>query len=109
VLSKSAVAVAFAQEMLRLRPAVKFLFRRAMADVTIGDVAIPAGTQVAVSVRQVRRARLRTPVATAWRAPVGAPVVTLCCAGDKGVWQRRRRVPARAVAECGHEACDDEQ
>lgn len=54
VFSRSAVALACAQETLRLRPPVKLLFRRTTKDVTIGDVAVPKNTDIGMSARKVR-------------------------------------------------------
>ena len=41
VVSRSAVALAVVQEALRLEPAVRTLFRIALEDTTVGDLAVP--------------------------------------------------------------------
>jgi cytochrome P450 len=45
--------MAVAQEVLRLTPAVKVLYRRALEDIVVGDIAVPAGTDIMMAVRKV--------------------------------------------------------
>ena len=52
-MSRSNIAVACAQEAMRLKPPLKLLFRTADEDTSCGDVAVPKGTTVALAVRQV--------------------------------------------------------
>ena len=54
VMSRSAVAMAVVQESLRLEPAVRWLFRKTLLDTTVGDIAVPKGTLVTISGRDVR-------------------------------------------------------
>jgi cytochrome P450 len=54
VLSRSAVATAVVQELLRLEPSVKLIFRKALEDVVLGDVFLPNGTSAVFSMREVR-------------------------------------------------------
>jgi cytochrome P450 len=44
VLADSAVALAVAQEALRLRPAVGGVFRAALRDTAVSDISVPKGT-----------------------------------------------------------------
>ena len=53
VVSRSNIAVACAQEAMRLKPPLKLLFRTADEDTSCGDVAVPKGTTVALAIRQV--------------------------------------------------------
>jgi cytochrome P450 family 709 len=46
VLAKSAVALAVGQEVLRCQPPTAGVFRRAVCDTSIGDLAVPEGTIV---------------------------------------------------------------
>ena len=54
VLSRSNVAMAIAQESNRIRPSVKVVHRKANQDTTVGNVQVPADTQIAVAVGAVR-------------------------------------------------------
>jgi cytochrome P450 len=54
VLTKSAVAMAVAQEVLRLTPPVRVIYRRATEDIVLGDIAVPAGTKILMAPRKVR-------------------------------------------------------
>ena len=45
-ISRSPVALAIAQEALRVEPAVGQVFRRANSDTQLGDVRVPAGTTI---------------------------------------------------------------
>jgi hypothetical protein len=54
VLTKSAVAMAVAQEVLRITPPVRVLYRRATEDIVLGDIAVPAGTDIMMAPRKVR-------------------------------------------------------
>jgi hypothetical protein len=54
VYTKSAVAMAIAQEVLRVTPPVKLLTRRVTEDIVLGDIAVPAGTDVGMAPRKVR-------------------------------------------------------
>jgi cytochrome P450 len=54
VYTKSTVAMAIAQEVLRITPAVKLLTRRVTEDIVLGDIVVPAGTDVGMAPRKVR-------------------------------------------------------
>jgi cytochrome P450 len=53
VLTKSAVAMAVAQEVLRITPPVRVLYRRTTEDIVLGDIAVPAGTDIMMAPRKV--------------------------------------------------------
>lgn len=52
VYSRSAVALAVAQETLRLTPPIRVLFRKSVKDMTIGDIAVPEGTLIMMAPRK---------------------------------------------------------
>ena len=54
MISRSAVAVAVFQEIMRLEGAAPLLFRDAQCDTVIGDIEVPTGTKVCLSVGSVR-------------------------------------------------------
>ena len=54
VVSRSAVALAVVQEALRVQPGVRTLFRIALVDTTVGDIAVPKDTLVTISAQDVR-------------------------------------------------------
>jgi cytochrome P450 len=56
VISRSAVAMAFAQEVLRHRSPVFFIYRCALdlSSFNVGDIAVPAGTSIALCPLKVR-------------------------------------------------------
>ena len=60
VLSRSNVAMAIAQESNRIRPSVKLVHRKANQDTTVGNMQVPAGTKIAVSIAAVRSLHLIT-------------------------------------------------
>ena len=54
VLARSVVATAVSQEILRLADALIWQQRTAERDTVIGDIEVPAGTNVWLSVKQAR-------------------------------------------------------
>ena len=54
VLSRSVVATAVAQEILRLRLPARSMFRCAARSTSVGGVAVPAGTNIVLNIAAVR-------------------------------------------------------
>ena len=54
VVSRSAVAMAVVQEALRLEPTSRFMFRKALVDTAVGDIAVPKDTLIMISAMDVR-------------------------------------------------------
>ena len=54
VISRSAVALAVAQECMRVKPMAGVLLRWTTEDVTIGNLAIPKDTKIALCPNKVR-------------------------------------------------------
>lgn len=60
MLSRSAVAAAIAQEILRVKAPVASVFRKAARDTAVQGIRIPKGTGVVVNLRTVRHKKTKT-------------------------------------------------
>ena len=54
MVSRSAVALAVLQEVVRIRPPIKVLYRLTTKDLAIGDIAVPKDTLIVLCPNKVR-------------------------------------------------------